>query len=172
MSPLNRQEESHQQDTLGDTEHSTMSLASSKTEGRRVGFSHVQVREYERIIGDHPDVREGVPVSIGWKFAEHSPKDINDYETSRTFKEHYHLSSAARKNILFYVYGIPEEEIRAAEIEVWRIKSFRELSAKQSKKSVKRQEFVESAKRKLKRRLSGSTRTNSMEMKMTMIPTN
>lgn len=174
MSPLNRQEDPDQQDTLGDTEHSTMSLDSARKGGRRVGFSQVEVREYERIIGDHPDVRLGVPISIGWKFTQQSPKDIDDYERSRISKGNYRLSSITRKNILHNNFGIPEEEIREAEIEVKRIKALRESSAKQSKKSVKRQAFVESAKRKLKRRLSANNWMNSMEMKMMfpmMIPT-
>lgn len=104
---------------------------------RRVSFGAIQVREYERMVGDHPDTRIGVPLTIGWGFVEHDTISIDKYESARSSKGNLRMSSITRKNILHNVFGIPEEEIRSAEKEVQKIKKARERSNKQSKLGAK-----------------------------------
>jgi hypothetical protein len=163
MSPLNRNmPHKYDSDVSEDSERSDMSCASANEERRQVQFSFVQVREYERIIGDHPDVRVGPPLSLGWKYEERQPMPLDRYELSHVSKGNYRLSSITRKNVLLNVFGISEEEIRAAEKEVQRIKAQRTESARQGKGGEKREAVVQSAKRKLRRTFSKEKFFNAM----------
>jgi hypothetical protein len=163
MSPLNRNLPYYNDITEG-SERSVMSTASANEERRQrqVQFSVVQVREYERIIGDHPDVSVGPPLSLGWKYEEIKPKPLDDYEQSRISKGDYHLSSFIRKDILVYRFGISEEEIRNVEREVRRIKIQRFETARQGKAGEKRDVVMQSAKRKLRRTFSKEKLLNAM----------
>jgi hypothetical protein len=131
-----------------------MSIASSNDDRRKVQFSVVEVREYDRMIGDHPDVREGPPMSISWKYEEREPMHLHDYELSRFSKGDYHLSSSTRKLLLRDVVGISEEEIRNAEKEVQRIQAQRNMTARQGKAGERKEFVMESARRKLRRTFS------------------
>jgi hypothetical protein len=171
MSPLNREESSLTEST-SDSEHSTMSLSSegkhfdaisnANERRRRVRFSTVEIREHERIVGDHPDVRVGVPIALGWKHEDLEPVPLDVFERSHIKKGTYRLSSITRKNLLANVFNIPEEEIRQAEKEVQRIKEQRTSTLKRSKTSNTAEAVVQSAKRKLRRRFSKEKLLNAM----------
>lgn len=136
------------EDTVA-TESSEGSLEDS--ERRSIRFGGIQVREYERIVGDHPDTRIGVPVSIGWAFFEREAVPIDQYEADRVSKGMLRMSSITRKNILQNVFGIPEEEIREAEKEIQKIKKSRERSNKQSQVVAKSESAFKSLRRKAKK---------------------
>jgi hypothetical protein len=112
----------------------------SSDDGRRrsVTFGPIQIREYERIVGDHPDTRVGVPLSIGWAFYERKPISIDRHEEDRANRErlvgkrNLRMTSVTRRNILLNVFGIPEEELQRAEKEVQRVKKQRIQSSNQS----------------------------------------
>jgi hypothetical protein len=146
MPPLNQQ-------PMFDSAHSTISADGDKKKSR-VSFGDISVREYERIVGDHPDTKVGPPLSIGWAFIEHRPLDLDQYEEVRLRKGNRRMSSITRKNILHNVFQIPEEEIRMAEKEVQRIMKNREKTSKQGKVSEKTEEAVQSLGRKLRRSFS------------------
>ena len=138
---------------LHDAKVETLSSSEERESPRKsVSFQSVQVREFNRIVGDHPDVRVGPPISIGWDYTEQQARSIEDYETSKPAqKRNLRMSSITRKNLLANVFGIPEEEIRAAEKEVQRIKKQRESSNKQGKAGAKVEAAMQSAKRKIRR---------------------
>ncbi|KAL3917326.1 MAG: hypothetical protein SGILL_004763 [Bacillariaceae sp.] len=96
-----------------------------------VSFGDVQVREYERIVGDHPDVKVGVPLSISWAFVQKEPMSLEQYEDLPKRRGNLRMTSITRKNILHNVFGIPEEEIRQAEVENRKINKKREQTSKQ-----------------------------------------
>ncbi|KAG7367450.1 hypothetical protein IV203_030121 [Nitzschia inconspicua] len=102
-----------------------------------VSFGSVQVREYERIVGDHPDTKVGVPLSIGWAFYERPVVPIEQYEGDRIRKGNIRMTSITRENLLHNVFGIPEDEIRNAEMEVQKIKNQRVHSSKQPMAAAK-----------------------------------
>jgi hypothetical protein len=162
MPPLQRQA-----DSLSDSEHSqilcspveifkTVAPVEGETaSGRKsVRFSAVQVREYNRIVGDHPDVRVGPPISIGWDYVEHEAQPVDRYEADRPPRSMLRrLSSITRKNLLINVFGVSEQEIRAAEKEVQVILKSRERNSK----SVKREKALKSATRRMKRVMLGES---------------
>lgn len=95
----------------------------SSSGGRRVAFGNIQVREYNRTIGDNPGVRVGVPVALDWQFFELPVMAIDDYEKNRPpYKTMLRLSSITRRNILMNVWGYSEEELAEADKEIQKIK--------------------------------------------------
>jgi hypothetical protein len=100
-----------------------------------VSFGSIYIRQYERIIGDHPETKVGVPVSIGWKYYDdkeqyNNPISIDEYENFRlcdnkkrgSSKYLLRMSSITRRNMLLHVFDIPEQELIQAEKETKRIK--------------------------------------------------
>jgi hypothetical protein len=128
--------------------------SSSSSTGRRVAFGVIHVREYERIVGDHPDCRVGVPLSIGWAYNQKEGMPVDQYETHRVKKGNLRMSSITRKNLLRNVFGISDEELRDAEKEVQRIRKSREHSMKQSAVVAKTESAVKSFRKRLGRVLT------------------
>lgn len=161
MPPLQRQE-----DFLSDSEHSQIDaietealhkLSTTTTTTSRVSFGSIQVREYNRIVGDHPDVKVGPPISIGWDFVEHSAVSLDDYEATHPRKLFVRrLTSITRKNLLEHVFGIPPEEIAAAEKENQKIRQ-RSTASSSSSPLGKVSSKTASVRRKLKRVMLGKT---------------
>jgi len=148
-----------------------------------VKFQTVQIRSYDRIVGDHPDVRQGgPPLSIGWDYLEMENISIDDYEvkkkqeTSNTVNDGIkfgcvrRLTSGMRKDILVHHLDVSTEDIQAAEAEVERIKKQREQTNKQHKIVTKMEESLQSAKRKMKRPfLSSSKKTMAHRVPVTPV---
>ena len=85
------------------------------------------------------------------------------------------MSSITRKNILHNVFGIPEEELRAAEKEVQMIKKGRERTNKQSKLGAKSESVFKGLRRSVKKVINAEAfikglsamASNGMVMSMT-----
>ncbi|CAB9519504.1 expressed unknown protein [Seminavis robusta] len=128
----------------------------------RVGFSSIQIRSFDRILGDNPDVRSGPPLSIGWEYEEGDVMDLNAYELGKRYKDDDKVSSkeepvtvltvGTRRDMLTKM-GVRLDDIIEAENEVYRIKKNRQETMKQSKVFERTEEMLQSAKRKLKRTL-------------------
>ena len=52
---------------------------------RRISFDVVEIREYNRILADHPATSNGPPIGLGWNY---SPEDtlIIDLETYESYQ--------------------------------------------------------------------------------------
>lgn len=124
-------------DNTSTTEFSSSSDENS-SKPKRVSFGAIHVREHERIIGDHPETKIGVPLSLGWGYFDKTSVPIDQYEDDRVLKGNFRMSSITRKRILHTVYGIPEDEIRAAEKEVRMISELNEKCKKKAEKKTKR----------------------------------
>lgn len=121
-------------------------------EPTKVRFSTIQMRTYNRIAGDHPDVIVGPPLTFDWESVQHEPELLDDYEKNRKpMKRVLRLSSVTRKNILRNVFEISDEEIIGAEKEIQKIRKSRERTNKQTKTGAK----VESAFKKARRKIFG-----------------
>merc|ERR1712176_1023568 len=114
----------------------------------RVSFSTVTIREYEIIIGDHPVIKVGPPISLGWSFVVGNPRNIDEYECKRERKGVRKMSSVARRNLLQNIFDIPAEDILAAE------KSVLETHSEGCDEGGKGRKFVKRLRKSLKKRFS------------------
>ena len=141
------------------SEPSLESLVENTTTERktRLIWGSVQIREYNRIVGDNPGVSVGPPLTLDWDYYEHEPIGLTDYEETRQKRKNFwrlRLSSVTRRNMLKNVFGISDEEIAAAEKGIEVIRKKRELTAKQSKLSTSVETAFQSARRKIRKRFS------------------
>lgn len=94
----------------------------------RVRFGNVEVREYERALGDNPSCSSGPPISIGWCYSLHRDMALEDYERvrpARRNKRQFYLSAAKRNNFLAE-WDVTPEEMHQARREVTYIQYCRE----------------------------------------------
>jgi hypothetical protein len=128
----------------------------SVSSSRQVRFGSIERREYNRMVGDHPDVRVGPPITFSWEFGELPPMPIDVYEgekAERASKGLRKMSSITRKNMLRTVFEVSEEEIMVAEKEVQKIRKQREHSSKQSETSAVVESSLRRAGRKMRKTL-------------------
>lgn len=150
MSPRDNQMTVYDDSMLDDEcEQSVSPIHENK---KSVSFGSIEIREYTRIVGDHPDVKIGVPISIGWAFYQREAIPLDVYEANRHPKRVIlRLSSIARKNMLRNIFDIPEKEITSAEKEIQKIQKQRERSIKQSKVGAQVEDVIKSKSRGLLR---------------------
>lgn len=98
---------------------------------RSVSFSTIEVREYLRTLGDHPDVAAGPPVSIDWAYAELDSISIDEYESNRGPRRKSHqmrMHPNVRRRVLA-LSEISEKEMKAMEKQVRKIQKQRSWTA-------------------------------------------
>jgi hypothetical protein len=152
MSPREDQSTIYDDQMLQDDETEVnIDTTQSQQSMKAVTFGMIEIREYNRIVGDHPDVKVGPPISIGWDFFARDAVPIDEYEAKRPPKRVIlRLTSITRKNILRNVFEIPEKEILSAEKEIQRIQKQRERSVKQSKVGAQVEDAIKSRTRGLR----------------------
>lgn len=104
---------------------------------KSVTFDSVSVREYDIILGDHPCVSRGAPISIGWNYFSTRSMDLDEYEVERFSKRsmffkrkdnrHMVVSHFQRRTILRLI-GYSDEDIDNAASEAKRAKVKRKSS--------------------------------------------
>mmetsp|Transcript_8615 Transcript_8615/g.13445 ORF Transcript_8615/g.13445 Transcript_8615/m.13445 type:complete len:297 (+) Transcript_8615:130-1020(+) len=103
----------------------TVGLAPSRKTTRNannysVQFGSIHIREYERIAGDNPCVRRGVPLGIGWRYQEQKDCSVDAYEyyrkkcKPRRKKPQLVLSEAYRYDLLFDVWEQSPRDLACA----------------------------------------------------------
>lgn len=101
------------------------------TRKRKVQFGTVVVRDYEIILGDHPGVSCGPPLTIDWTYHENEPTDVDQYEfdnaLSRRNLRDMMLNYYQRKWLL---QDYTEEELKASKKQIKRIKMQRDVTRK------------------------------------------
>lgn len=84
---------------------------------RRVSFASVEIAEHARLLGDHPDVSSGAPITIDWKAQRRVSLDFEDYEscreTNRRSREEMIIPNFERRQMLKH-WGYSNKEIDEA----------------------------------------------------------
>jgi hypothetical protein len=151
------------QASLGSYQDATPSSSSVRrvqSEGSRVNFQSVLIREYQQTIGDNPSVSYGTPISLDWDYQQHSPLPLDMYEASKVSKRSLRqlfMNHYQRKNLLVHKYGHSEDEVKAAKYQTNKVRSQREMSRMMQLTFgplIWLEEMRESAVRKVKRRMN------------------
>jgi len=120
----------------GLTSNNSSDLSSSgKKMNRSVSFVSVDVREYDRTIGDNPSCRSGPPLSLDWSYSKkyEQPKALDEYEKEREPDRVHHLNRLhvnkyRRRNLLSFHWGHSEEEMKSARQETKKLQRQRSLT--------------------------------------------
>lgn len=118
---------------------------------RHISFHQIIVRDYDMILGDHPNCSYGPPVTLGWHYLEYEPLDLNEYE-------YHHSRRRPLKKLLLNYYRRRDmlltentvDELKKATKEKDRVKMHRSLT-RAFLPLLKVEDAFESTGRKLKR---------------------
>ncbi|KAG7366903.1 hypothetical protein IV203_029573 [Nitzschia inconspicua] len=136
------------------SERSTQSALSSSVR-KRVRFNAIQIRDYERVVGDNPSCTSGPPLSIGWKYGKTAMIDVNSYEMARPFRKCSRrlILSREQREALLLNWGASFHDIVESVRGNIKVKNQRRQTVTNLGRTEKIEEAFESATRKLKRAL-------------------
>jgi hypothetical protein len=102
-----------------DSSGSRHSTASSAKIRRNVSFHSVNVREYDRTVGDNPSCRSGPPLSLDWSYSKKYEKNLEEYELERSEDRvnnmrKLHMNKYKRRNLLAFHWGHSDDEMKEA----------------------------------------------------------
>lgn len=140
-----------------ESEPPTMENSSPKKEKKSVRFGSINIRKYNRILGDNPACSNGCPVQLGWDSFPQPIVPIDEYETNRLprrTRRHLQLTAITRRNSLHYHFGYTHTEIEQGAEEIKKIKKQRLMTKSLTTNMEKREEFVQNVTRKIKRTFS------------------
>lgn len=118
-----------------------------------VGFSTIEIREYNQTIGDNPSVSYGPPISLDWEYNVLETITLEHYEAHRAPRRSLRqmcLNYYTRRNVLTFKFGYSEQEVKAASKLADKSKRERAVT-KYFLPYAKVEDFVTSAGRKAKR---------------------
>uniref|UniRef100_A0A7S0KZV2 Uncharacterized protein n=1 Tax=Asterionellopsis glacialis TaxID=33640 RepID=A0A7S0KZV2_9STRA len=137
----------------------------SKPMKRNISFQNIEVREYERAVGDHPCVSSGPPLTIGWKHTDVVSVSLDDYENAKPearTRVEMMIPRRERENILRTEANATTGEIMKATKSVNIIKGNRKKTAATTDMHHI-QEATEFVNRRLKRVTSGKDKDQEQE---------
>ena len=120
-----------------------------------VVFAAIEMREYERIVGDNPSCSRGPPISIGWSYVLAFQGDVDEYETSvkahKRSKKEFYCTAEKRIQILSKEWGVTREEMNRARRECTYIQYCRaKTSFSTSRAAAKEAAFLRKANDRMK----------------------
>jgi hypothetical protein len=130
---------------------------------RSVSFGEIEIREYNRIVGDsNATILVGPPVSIGWDFVQRDAVKVDTFEQHRAIhrpkKVTLKMCHMQRHELLRKVFMIPACEIRAVEKEMQQMRKEARIQAK-NKQEQRRKKTAE------KKAVSGATSVSTASTK-------
>lgn len=155
--------------TLSASLHSTWE--SSTGTPKSVYWKEVEIRQYERTVGDNPSCSSGPPLSIGWHFdAKHTTMSIDGYETLRPPRKSQFemvMPREERQEILMDEWKVSQALIATAIRTNIKAKNQRRRTVNNLGKMTKLEEVMESAQRKMKRAVTLQRRPSLRVAEMT-----
>uniref|UniRef100_A0A7S4SZS3 Uncharacterized protein n=1 Tax=Ditylum brightwellii TaxID=49249 RepID=A0A7S4SZS3_9STRA len=130
---------------------------------RSVSFNDINMRKYERALGDHPCVSSGAPITIGWRFNEFNSIPLDDYESIRgptLRKEQIRIPAEVRLRMLVDQADVSLRDVKDAELASQRERRqiYKSQKTAKYKTTQKIEELSETLKRKIKRVVTGTTK--------------
>jgi hypothetical protein len=143
--------------SCSDTEEESCSNSTDDSSSKKaVSFGMIQIREYNRVVGDNPAVSDGPPMSIGWEFVQKEAVPVHVYEKRKCLRRtsNLRMGNFTRKSILREECGFSWEEIRTAEKRARKIQRQRRQTIQRGETATAIECAMESAKRKMQRTFS------------------
>ena len=117
------------------------------------------MREFDLTVGDNPSVSRGVPISLDWNYnPETVIQSIDEYEAERPPRRHrtaLFLAPAIREDMLILEWGATYKELKEVSTMTDTIRRQRWESACQNAVQQKREEMLETTKRRFGRVFQG-----------------
>lgn len=131
----------------------------SRRRSTKVKFSTIEIRKYNKVLGDNPACSSGAPTQLDWDYSVLPTKTIDDYEENRLPRRrrvHLALTPITRRNSMHYHFGYSHEEIDEAAEAIKKIKKQRQSTKKLKSNGHKErtQEVVQNVTRRIKRTFS------------------
>lgn len=76
---------------------------------RAVSFGKVEIRKFERVLGDNPACEKGPSMALGWRYNEEKPVELDNFESKK-----YSVLSATRRRNSKELIMSPEKRERMA----------------------------------------------------------
>lgn len=132
---------------------------------RSISFTNINVREYERTVGDHPCVTSGPPLTLGWKYDEIAGLNLDEYEEGKIIRTREELQMPPRHRQSLLKEAMATEnhhEIRKAVLEVQKTKADRSKTVAMLEIQTL-EETAQAAKRKVTRFLKGVSKQEEQD---------
>ncbi|GKY94709.1 hypothetical protein MPSEU_000436400 [Mayamaea pseudoterrestris] len=124
---------------------------------RKIQFANIQIREYNRTIGDNPSCSSGPPISISWEYDPNTKVvSVDQYEDNRPpRRRHFEmcLPRSVRQEMLRKDWDVTQTQIANAVRNNIKVKNQRRVTVSNLGKAAKFEEILERTQRSLKRGL-------------------
>ncbi|KAL7473949.1 hypothetical protein ACHAXS_014321 [Conticribra weissflogii] len=158
--------------TLHESLHrNSVTSTSSRCRGlqRCVSFKDVNIREYERVLGDNPSVTSGPPLAIGWRYDPNPIQmGVDGFEEGKGLprsSSEFLVPKAVREKLLKDHADVSRRDMAAAVRQVTHLKSQRRKTVVNLGMS-KTEERVETVKRTVKKILKTRPSYGAEEMRL------
>ena len=115
--------------------------STTSPESASLGWAKLYVREYDRIVGDHPSVSGGAPLGLDWNWTESGEQDIDEYERTRGYRrkgDEMAIPRMLREIILLEEWGCAQHDLSEAIRATLKIKQQRRTTANNAESAVVR----------------------------------
>lgn len=133
-----------------------------------VRFDRIELREFDRTIGDNPSVSCGIPIGLDWKYKSTTSTNLDEYEESRLAnrrpKQQLALAPEKRQEMLLKDWGVTFRELHQMASATDNIKKQRFESAMQTPAKARVEEVLETTKRRVSRVIKGHSKKKEQEL--------
>ena len=130
----------------------------TKSNKPRVKFGDIEIRRYNRTLGDNPACQDGPPITLDWSYSkEMTQTSIDAYEANRfprRTRRQLVMTTTTRRNMMAFHFGYSMNDINLASKSILKIKKQRKETKRLTPAVERRQEMKENITRKVKRTLS------------------